>query len=367
MPASRLWSRGWMSILTLAIESVMLLGLPVLQNRASAQQTIGHIDDKSSAQEVKVSGAITLQGSTMLLGNGSTVTAGEHTLTIQLTRGGNLDLCATTSVHLSQQKAAADPNSPLMMALDHGALEAHYTLGKDSDVVLTPDLRILLSGPGNADVRIRVNQQGDTCVENHGADAPYVTVSEQMGTGVYRVQPNQRVLFEHGSLQTVVDNETEPCGCPATPIVSIASAGSTSNTHAAQPGQAVAANPAPANTGPSSTPADTAFPIAESEGLASPPGPPTKPVVPPGQVHAEVTSTLAYSGPENKVSSPATSQPAMSATDATASNPSANTSANTPTGASTAIAQTPAPTPKPSSHGFFHHIGHFFARIFGKG
>jgi hypothetical protein len=358
-----------MSILTLAIESGALLGLPVLQNRASAQQTIGRIDNKATAQEVKVSGAITLQGSTMLLGNGSTVTAGQHTLTIQLTRGGNLDLCATTSVHLSQQKSAVDPNSPLMMALDRGALEAHYTLGKDSDVVLTPDLRILLSGPGQADVRIRVNNQGDTCVENHGANAPYVTVSEQMGTGVYRVQPNQRVLFEHGSLQAVVDNETEPCGCPAAPVISIASAGSTSNTHAAQPGHAVAVNSAPANTGPSSTPADTAFPIAESEGLASPPGPPTKPVVPPGQVHAEVSTTLAYSGPENKVSSPATSGPAISATDATASNPSPNIPADTSSNSATATttAQAPPPKPKPSSGSFLHHIGHFFARIFGKG
>ncbi len=102
-----------------------------------------------------------------------------------------------------------------MIALDRGAVEASYETGKYSDVLLTPDLRILISGPGAADLKIRVNEKGDTCVDNHGANAPYVTVTSQFEGGVYRVQPNQRVMFEHGSLQQVVDNESEPCGCPA--------------------------------------------------------------------------------------------------------------------------------------------------------
>ena len=349
---------------------MLLLGLSIATQQMLAQQIIGRIDDRSAAQEVKVAGAITVQGTTMLLGNGSTVTAGQHTLAIHLTRGGDLDLCATTSVHLSQQKAATDPNSPLMMALDHGALEAHYTLGKDSDVVLTPDLRILLSGPGNADVRIRVNKRGDTCVENRGTNAPYLTVSEQMGDGVYRVQPNQHVLFEHGSLQAVVDNEQEPCGCPATPIISIASAGSTDSSHVAKPGQTVAANASSEENNSLTTPTtpdDTAFPIAESEGLAPPPGPPTKPVVPPGQVHAEVTTTLAYSGPDNRVSSPTTDRDSAPASVTAAPTPEGVPEVSTAAAATVpAIAQTAPPAHK-SSNGLFHHIGHFFARIFGKG
>lgn len=331
----------------------------IVAHAQSTPMPIGSVVS-GTASEVKVTGAVDIRGSTMQLGNGSTVTAGQHTLDIHLTRGGDLNLCATTSVHLSQQKDAADPNSPLMMSLDRGALEARYTLGKDSDVVLTPDLRILLSGPGKADVRIRVNQQGDTCIENRGADAPYLTVSEEMGNGVYRVQPNQHVMFEHGSLQAVVDNESEPCGCPSAPAVSIASAGSTSPDHAAKPGEKIAATSTPASGGPSSTPADTAFPIAESEGLASPPGLPTKPVVAPGETHAEVTTTLAYSGPENKVSSPATSDVDLSAPIA-----AANTGASAgPTTNAAPTAQ--APPPKKPSSGFFHHIGHFFKKIFSN-
>ncbi|MGC2251797.1 MAG: hypothetical protein WA626_14060, partial [Acidobacteriaceae bacterium] len=120
---------------------------------AIAQQTIGHLDVSATTEQVQVSGAVTLTADGTALGNGSTVTAGKVTLPVHLTRGGQLDLCATTTVHLSQQYNAADANSPLMVALDHGAIEAHYKVGKNSDVVLTPDLRILLSGPGQADVR----------------------------------------------------------------------------------------------------------------------------------------------------------------------------------------------------------------------
>ena len=137
-----------------------------------AQQTIGHLDLSATTEKIQVSGAVTLTGEGTSLGNGSTVTAGKATLPIHLTRGGQLDLCATTTVHLSQQYNASDANSPLMVALDHGAIEAHYKVGTNSDVVLTPDLRILLSGPGQADVRIRLNDHGDTCVANLGNNAP---------------------------------------------------------------------------------------------------------------------------------------------------------------------------------------------------
>ena len=95
-----------------------------------AQQTIGHLDVSATTEKVQVSGAVTLTGEGTALGNGSTVTAGKVTLPIHLTRGGQLDLCATTTVHLSQQYNASDANSPLMVALDHGAIEAHYKVGK---------------------------------------------------------------------------------------------------------------------------------------------------------------------------------------------------------------------------------------------
>ena len=176
---------------------------------------------------------------------------------------------------------------------------------------------------------MRVNQKGDTCIDNHGDNAPYITVTSQFEGGVYRVKPNQRVLFEHGSLQQVVDNEPEPCGCPPAAPVAIATAD----------GKPVG--------GPSSTPADTAFPLAESEGLKSPPPPPSQPVVPEGTPHAQVEVPLVYSGsaPPQSTNAPAAAMPPT-----VASAPPAEESS----------AQKPA-----KSGGIFHHIGHFFARLFG--
>ncbi|MHB8303087.1 MAG: hypothetical protein ACYDC6_09665 [Acidobacteriaceae bacterium] len=326
----------------------------------TSQQTIGHIDPSATVEKIQVSGAVTLSGESTLLGNGSTVTAGMKTLPIHLTRGGELDLCSTTGVHLSQQNNPADPNSPLMLALDHGAIEAHYKLGTNSDVVMTPDLRILLSGPGEANVSIRVNAAGDTCVDNAGKDAPYLTVSEQMGPGVYRVQPNQRVMFEHGSVHDVVDRETQPCGCPVTPVVSIASAGASSQ-HPAAPGQSVARSAVVG--GPSSTPADTAFPLAESEGLVPPPAAPKQPAVAPGVVQSQVTTTLSYTAPQQAVPTGLPSGMATPESAATTAAPEALTSGNIAAAITPGTAQTP-----PAAHphpGIFHKIGRFFARIFG--
>jgi hypothetical protein len=295
----------------------------------AAQQPIG----RTSATEVQVSGAVDISHGETMLGNGSAITAGKQAVKITLERGGELRLCSTSTVHLSKDRSIEDPgSSALMMALDRGAIEANYDVGKYSDVLLTPDLRILISGPGQAQLSIRVNTQGDTCVDNHGLGAPYITVSSQLEGGAYRVLPDQRVNFEHGSLSEVVDHEPEPCGCPPMPVTSVASA----------------------SGGPSSTPADTAFPIAESEGLASPPPPPTAPAVPAGETHAQVTVPLTYNG----------EKPAAVPAAAPASSPPA------PAPAAPAAPPTPppeaAPPPPTSQGGFFHRIGHFFSRIFGK-
>ncbi len=104
------------------------------------------------------------------------------------------------------------------MAMDHGALELSFATsaaaGRNADFLMTPDFRILIGGPGAAEVKVRLGQHGDTCVDNAGTNAPYVLVTSVFDGGNYRVQPGQRVMFEHGSLREVVDNEKEPCGCP---------------------------------------------------------------------------------------------------------------------------------------------------------
>lgn len=289
-------------------------------------------------QGVTLSGYSFVKDGRAIVGNNTSIEAGNSTAPVALMRGGSLNVCASTKIHLSTD--ATTPGSGLMIALDHGALEAHYTPGQYSDVLLTPDLRVLISAPGQADLSIRVNNQGDTCIDNHGDHAPYVLATSLMGDGAYRVQPNQRVLFEHGSLNDVVDSEQEPCGCPPAEPTSVASAGAT-GAHPAKPGQAVAPNAAAAAN---------PFPLAESEELQPPPPTPTTPAVPPGTPHVEVSVPLAFD-----------------ANHPNALPPTPPASTPVPTSAihvDTAQAPPPAPV-KPKSTGFFGHIGHFFKRLFG--
>ena len=83
------------------------------------------------------------------------------------------------------------------------------------DVILTPDLRFTVEAGGAYDLRLRVTREGDTCVENAGTGAPVLMLNEAFSAASYRVMPGQHVLFEHGSLREVVDNEHSACGCPA--------------------------------------------------------------------------------------------------------------------------------------------------------
>jgi hypothetical protein len=314
----------------LAAKAVRLAAVLSLLGTASLllaqQQPIAFVP----TQGVTLSGSLEVANGRASIGNNGTITAGDKTARIQLARGGELALCESTKVHLSTDNTLDQSTHPgdnaLMIALDRGAFEAHYTPGPYSDVVMTPDLRILISGPGKADLSLRVGDNGDTCIDNHGANAPYVTVNNLFSGGVYRVQPNQRVLLEHADVDQVVDNEAAPCGCPSAPSLPIAS------RHNGMP-----------VGGPSSTPADTDFPLAESEGLQPPPPPPSSPVVPVGTPHAEVAVPLIFDGTQSPPSEPATTAAAPADTDAP-----------------------PAPQPAPRKRGFFHSFGHFFAHLFGR-
>jgi hypothetical protein len=79
---------------------------------------------------------------------------------------------------------------------------------------MTPDFQDIDWRAGGGGGEGAAGQGGDTCVDNAGVNAPYVLVSSVFDGGAYRVQPGQRVMFQHGSLHEVVDQEKEPCGCP---------------------------------------------------------------------------------------------------------------------------------------------------------
>jgi hypothetical protein len=120
---------------------------------------------------LKLSGAVDLGEGKAVIAFGGSVTAGEKASTIALPHRGDLRLCPMTKVNLTADSTVAASLRPgeapgLMMALDQGALEANFQTGENSDVILTPDFRIVISAPGTAEVQVRLGDKGDTCVDN---------------------------------------------------------------------------------------------------------------------------------------------------------------------------------------------------------
>ena len=274
------------------------------------------LDHKIPGFAADVTGGLEVgDGRAIIVASGA-ITSGAETTQVTLPYRGALRVCASTTVKLAVDSTVPASEAPgLMMAIDHGAVEMSFATGRNSDVLMTPDFRILISGPGSADVKVRLGQHGDTCVDNAagtpsnrssplgwnaGANAPYVLVTSAFDAGDYRVQPGQRVLFERGSLHEVVDQEKESCGCPP------------------------------------STAKGNEFPLAQSEGLA--PTPPPAVIPNPNPAQAAVVPPLVYK-PEDH-----TPQPAAKATPAPAP----------------AAAET-----KPAAKKMVNKIGHFFRRLFG--
>jgi hypothetical protein len=254
------------------------------------------------------------------IASSAVITSGDRTTHVTLPYRGTLSICASTTVKLAADSSVTTGDAPgLLMALDHGAVEASFVTGQTSDALLTPDFRILIGGPGPAEVKVRLGPNGDTCVDNAGADAPYVLVSSVFDEGSYRVMTGQRVMFQHGSVHEVVDQEKEPCGCPAPPA-----------------------------------PESNDFPLAQSEGLAPILHPAPKPVGEAGH-EAETTGALVYNAAGRA------SQPSDAAA------PAAPAPAAEPVAPPVAVPATPpaAPPAPKKKRGFFRAVGHFFRVVLG--
>jgi hypothetical protein len=161
--------------------------------------------------DAHASGSLSVQnGQTTLLSNAS-VTALDRTAPITLARGGEVLVCSTSEAHLLHSGAG----NALLFGLDRGALEIIGPT-QPQDVVLTPDMRFSVVAPGTFDLSVRVTPDGDTCVDNAGPHAPVLLLSDPFSDATYRLLPGQHVLFERGSLHSVVDHERSPCGCGPT-------------------------------------------------------------------------------------------------------------------------------------------------------
>ncbi len=262
-----------------------------------------------------VTGSLEVSAGRALIANSGTVTAGDSTAEVTLPRRGKLLVCATTVVKLATGSGAQAGEVPgLLIALDRGALETSFATGQNSDVILTPDFRILIGSPGASAVKVRLGEHGDTCVDNPGIanenqEAPYVIVTSVFEGGAYRVQPGQRVMFEHGSTREVNDQEKEPCGCPPPP----------------QPGT-------------------NEFPLAQSAGLAPLPKPAGGAALVGSDEAGTQIQPLVKNGGE-PIAKPATDAKTAGLTDAPVPSHTTQKSAK--------------------KRGFLGSIGHFFKQIFG--
>ncbi|HEY0263170.1 MAG TPA: nuclease [Granulicella sp.] len=296
---------------------VALAALPLY-----AQNGVGTV----SVEDATVAGDLSVTGGRAILRGSSSITAKDHTAEIALTRGGTVRVCATSRLHLAQTYPGS--MQPLLLALDNGAIEMQAN-AMANDILITPDMRFSVQSAGSLDLRVRVTKNGDTCVENRGAAAPMLGITDQFGDASYMLRPDQHVLFEHGSLKEVVDHESSPCGCPA-PEQGMSLADALLASHAGTSTTPTAAEQHP-------------FPAAVSQGLA--PAPPV-PQAAPGAPHAQVSTTMGYSSDgDGTIAGTSTSA---------AASPAAGTPLNDS-----------APAASAKQTGLFHSIGHFFKHLFG--
>jgi len=183
---------------------------------AAGQAPVGEL----FASDASVRGSVLFASSGTRITSGSTVTAGEIPATLSLVRGGEVRVCPGTQLSVTSSGNGRE----LMLAMNTGAIEAHYQLQASADTVLTPDFRILLAGPGVFHFAISADARGNACVKALASNTASLIVSELSGAGAYQVKPNEQILFKNGQVSEYDHLVPPGCGCPPPPPVSVAEA-----------------------------------------------------------------------------------------------------------------------------------------------
>ncbi|MCI0352998.1 MAG: hypothetical protein L0Z53_26555 [Acidobacteriales bacterium] len=302
----------------------LLLTSPVLAQQAS----VSHNPDPQAAvvgelvaSDASVDGSLTMAASNLRVMNGATVNAGAHAASVRLVRGGELRVCPETGIALN-----ATASRDLMVSLSAGAFEAHYSLSS-SDVVLTPDFRIALAGPGELHVAVGADFRGNACIRSLEGNTASVLVAELMGSRTYQLRPGEQVYFRDGSVDQPSAAPLMTCGCPAQRSLhrEVESA---------------------------STPSPSATPAQPEKAPEEPVSPASLPISMPGDMQVQVDAPLVFSAKEP--------DPAPEPSTIAELKP-----LQTPAMFEPLLATNlQAPVPK-KRRGFFGRIGGFFAAIFG--
>lgn len=185
---------------------VFVLCAALLPVSMCAQNVVGDV----YASDASVKGSVRETSAGLEISSGAAITAGEHSATLRLARGGQVRICPGTNLTVNTSPQGQE----LMFAMSDGSLEADYSIPFFADVVLTPDYRILISGPADVNVSITTGKNGDACVRSRGENS-YVVVSELMGDDFYHVKPDEQVVFHAGHVKDPEVNSAMTCGCPA--------------------------------------------------------------------------------------------------------------------------------------------------------
>jgi hypothetical protein len=288
---------------------------------AAAQQTLGEL----YATDARVKGAVVLAGSGTSVLSGSSIAAGAQNATLKLERGGSLLVCSGTNLSVNSSQTGRE----LMFSLNSGNLEMNYPLGAAADTLLTPDLRLLLPGPGTVHIAVKVTPQGDTCVQSLPWNVAAIVVSESMGDATYQVKPDEAVLFKGGRLSEAAATK-QNCGCPLSQPIT--------PTQVAKTAPPPPAESSPTPSVPKPPPAEQDVHIAVSAPLVFRADDPAPDI-------AEMVATLKLERNQTLQLDPVVLPPPQPQK-------------------KHAVRQAPAVAQKQQKHGFFSKVGAFFATIF---
>src|SRR5450432_1621665 len=156
--------------------SLLITAMFGLTLHAQQPKSMGSV----ATTDAQVSGGLEVSGQRARLITNASVTAKDHTAQIDLDRGGDVQVCATSAFHLLRSGSG----DALLFALDRGAMVIQ-TASRPQDAILTPDLRFTMLTAGPLDLRMRVTREGDTCVDDRGDGAPVLQITEGFGSGIY--------------------------------------------------------------------------------------------------------------------------------------------------------------------------------------